>query len=72
MHFELVKEVLEQKVLEDATFNMVRKLTQNGVVLICGDGVILVVLPEVLEIRFHLGDHFGRQRLVVVEILEYE
>ena len=70
VHLELVQEVLEQEVLVDVPLNVIGQFIKQVHVVLSRHGIVLIVVPVVLEVGFELGDHGGRQRFVIVKILE--
>ena len=59
MHFELLKEVLEQEVFEDTCTNLVRQFGHQGHILRAVDRTVLVITPKVFEVLLKVGNHFG-------------
>ena len=67
---ELFKEVLEEEVLEDVALDVVRQLAHQCRILLRRNRIVLVVLPVVAEVFFNFCGHLGRQRLVLIKMLE--
>ena len=72
MHFELIKEVSEEEIPVDLALNFSGQFIEYLLIFLRGAGIILVILPKVLEVSLKLRDHVRRQWLVLVKVLQDE